>query len=81
MERSLAEHQQEMYEDLWWKRQELQFELERNTALDKDVGMKQLAAIEKALGIKPKVHDSLAEKWTEQFMRGEIPDLDEMPGD
>lgn len=78
--RSMAEHQQEMIEDLCWRKRELETELATGTSGDTTLAVKQLAAIDKALGEKKSgVRDKLAEKWTEQFMRGEIPDLDEMP--
>jgi hypothetical protein len=80
LNQSMAEHTQEMYEDALYRRREIKAELEDGDG-DSSVLLKQLNALNKLLGEEQEVQDDLFEKWEQQVARGEIPDLDEMPGD
>ena len=74
---SLAELQLEYFEDLEYRRMEIENELKSGQTQDSGHLQKQLMEIEKALGEKVTSGDPLLDKWDEQLARGEIPDLDE----
>lgn len=75
---SFAEHTQEMYEDLLFRREEIQRSLEDNDG-DQKILMKQLALLNKALG-DAESEDDLFDQWERDLEEGRIPDLDARPG-
>jgi hypothetical protein len=75
---SLAEHTQEMYEDLMFRREEIQHSLEEHDG-DQKMLMQQLAIVNKALGEKVS-EDDLFDQWERDLEEGRVPDLDAMPG-
>ena len=77
-ERSLADIQIEMVEDLMQRRKQLRKQIDD----DGDKGGKLLAEIndiDEALGDKPTVIDDLWDIWEQDLAAGRTPDLDAMP--
>lgn len=75
---SLAEHTQDMYEDLMYRRDELQSSLEEGSG-DQKVQLRQLSIINKVLGVDAETEDDLFDQWERDVAEGRIPDLDAMP--
>ena len=75
---SLSEHIQEMYEDLLFKREEVERSLEERIG-DKELLLRQLAALNRALG-EAISEDDLIDEWERELAEGRVPDLDAMPG-
>lgn len=75
---SLSEHIQEMYEDLLFKREEVERSLESGVG-DREILMKQLTALNRALG-EPVSEDDLFDQWEKDLAEGKVPDLNAMPG-
>lgn len=75
---SLSEHIQEMYEDLLFKREEVERNLEEGVG-DKEILMKQLAALNRALEEEVS-EDDLIDQWERDLEAGRVPDLDALPG-
>lgn len=76
---SLAEHMQDMYEDLMFRREEIQHSLEEGDG-DQKTLLQQLTIVNKALGDKQESEDDLFDQWERDLEEGRIPDLDAMPG-
>jgi hypothetical protein len=75
---SFAEHTQEMYEDLMFRREEIERSLAENEG-GSEVLMKQLSIINKVLDDE-EPEDDLFDQWERDLEEGRIPDLDAMPG-
>jgi hypothetical protein len=75
---SLAEHTQEMFEDLMFRRQEIERGLEEGS-VDREASMRQLAIIDGVLENKDVSEDDLFDQWERDLEEGRIPDLDAMP--
>jgi len=75
---------QEMYEDLYRQLDEVTSELENDEnpprAEQRDVLMRQLQVLNKALDEEQDDGDDLVDEWEAALERGEMPDLDAMPG-
>jgi len=76
---SLAEHTQEMFEDLLFRREEIERSLEEGSA-DRQAAMRQLAIIDGVLENKDVSEDDLFDQWERDLEEGRMPDLDAMPG-
>lgn len=73
---SMAELTQEMYEDLYCKRSELESLLDSNDPdIDRNNILEQLNGVNKALGEQEEVEDPLAAQWEKDLEEGRIPDL------
>lgn len=73
-ERSMGSLQQEMFEDLMYRRNELREEIEEQG--DKDGRrLKQLNEINRALGDDHEVQDDLFDYWDRELAAGRVPDL------
>lgn len=75
LEQSMANLQQERFEDLYTRRQEIEMEMERGEG-DHEEHLKHLSLIAKALGEAAYVHDPLVDQWERELLEGKIPDLD-----
>lgn len=75
---SYAEHTQGMYEDLMFRRDEIERNLEEGDG-DSKMLMKQLAIVNRVLGDE-KEEDDLFDQWERDLEEGRVPDLDAMPG-
>lgn len=76
---SLAEHTQEMYEDLMFRREEIERSLEEGSG-DKQALMRQFSIINRVIEGKEESEDDLFDQWERDLEEGRIPDLDAMPG-
>lgn len=76
---SLAEHTQEMYEDLMFRRDEIEKSLEEGSG-DKQALMRQYSIINSVIEGKEESEDDLFDQWERDLEEGRIPDLDAMPG-
>lgn len=76
---SVAEHTQEMYEDLMFRREEIETSLEEGGG-DKQALMRQHAVINRVIEGKEESEDDLFDQWERDLEEGRIPDLDAMPG-
>lgn len=74
---SVAEHTQEMYEDLMIQREDVRRSLERGDG-DRKALLEQLTAVERALGDDAQVEDELVDQWERDLEEGRIPDLEAM---
>jgi hypothetical protein len=77
---SVAEVTQDMYEDLLFKREEIQQDLENASGGAADELLHRLNAINKVLGYDAQVQDDLFDEWEKALEEGRIPDLDAQPG-
>jgi uncharacterized coiled-coil DUF342 family protein len=76
----MADLQQEMFEDLFQRRDEIRDEIDESG--DKDGRLlAQLNEINEALDEKAEVQDDLFDFWDSELEAGRIPNLDMMPGD
>lgn len=75
---SLAEHTQDMYEDLMFRRAEIEQSLESGDG-DQKFLMKQRTSIDRVLG-DAESDDDLFDQWERDLEEGRIPDLNAMPG-
>lgn len=75
----MAEHTQEMFEDLLFRREEIEKSLEDRTGGDRQTLMRQLAIINGVLG-EEETEDDLFDQWERDIEEGRTPDLDAMPG-
>lgn len=66
---------QELFEDLWVTRDELEKELCDGKGTNEQ--RERLASVCRALGESPPVFDALADKWDEDIRAGRTPDLTE----
>lgn len=73
---SLAELTQEMYEDLFFKKAELEDILENDDRENRENILEQLNVLNKALGEEYIVSDPLVAQWEKDLEEGRIPDLD-----
>ena len=82
MNQSLAEHTQEMYEDLMFKRDDIRRNLESggHSSEESQALLEQLNVINKALGDDEEVQDTLFDEWERELEEGRIPDLNAQPG-
>lgn len=77
---SISEWTQEMHEDLLARKAEIEADLE-DARGDTEPLMRQLAAVNKALGDKEAIgEDDLIDEWERELEMGRVPDLDAMPG-
>ena len=76
---SVAEHTQDMYEDLMFRRADVERSLESGEG-DREVLMKQLMLLDKVLDEGVESEDDLFDQWERDVEEGRIPDLDAMPG-
>jgi len=72
----LAELTQEMYEDLFFRKAELEDILESEAKVDRENLLEQLNALNKALGNAQVVLDPLVDQWEKDLAAGRMPDLD-----
>lgn len=76
--RSLAEHMQDMYEDLIYRRDEIERNLNEGEG-DSKTQMRQLSVINRVLGEAEEEQDDLFDQWERDLEAGLIPDLNAMP--
>lgn len=79
LERSLSEWTQEMFEDLFAQKQEIEKELESDLGNSEEL-LRRYNTVTKALGEEEVVQDELFEQWERDWEAGRVPDLDAMPG-
>jgi len=75
---SIAEHTLDMYEDLYFKKEEVERALTGRGGGDKQSLMEQLSALNRALGLSAKAEseDELVDQWERDIEEGRVPDLD-----
>lgn len=77
--RTMADLQQEMFEDLMARCDEIRTEIE-SSGDPKGHLLNELNDLLEALGEEDEVQDDLFDEWERAIERGEVPDLDKMPG-
>jgi hypothetical protein len=75
LQRSVAEHLQEIEEDLLLLRDDLESELEESPQSERGDINKRLVRVRQALGEKEASTDPLVDKWERELADGKVPDL------
>lgn len=78
---SLAELLQEMYEDMYAEKEELEARLAEGglTGDLRQDALSQLSRLSRALGEEDETRDDLVDEWERALAEGRTPDLDAMP--